>query len=63
MWWTILGIAAASLTMFGFVPQIINVENVGSPIKRHLSREKNSPQVRRSVFFEEKMRLREWALL
>ena len=25
MWWTILGIAAASLTMFGFVPQIIKM--------------------------------------
>jgi MtN3 and saliva related transmembrane protein len=25
MWWTILGIAAASLTMFGFVPQIMKM--------------------------------------
>ena len=25
MWWTILGIAAASLTMFGFVPQIVKM--------------------------------------
>jgi len=25
MWWTILGIVAASLTMFGFVPQIIKM--------------------------------------
>jgi len=25
MWWTILGISAASLTMFGFVPQIIKM--------------------------------------
>jgi MtN3 and saliva related transmembrane protein len=25
MWWVILGIAAASLTMFGFVPQIIKM--------------------------------------
>jgi MtN3 and saliva related transmembrane protein len=25
MWWKILGISAASLTMFGFVPQIIKM--------------------------------------
>jgi MtN3 and saliva related transmembrane protein len=25
MWWTILGIGAASLTMFGFVPQIVKM--------------------------------------
>ncbi len=25
MWWTILGISAASLTMFGFVPQIVKM--------------------------------------
>ena len=25
MWWTILGITAASLTMFGFVPQIMKM--------------------------------------
>ncbi len=25
MWWTLLGVVAASLTMFGFVPQIIKM--------------------------------------
>ena len=30
MWWTILGIAAASLTMFGFVPQIIKMRKTHS---------------------------------
>jgi hypothetical protein len=33
----------------------------GSPIKRHLSREKNNPSARNSVFFLGTRRLREWA--
>ena len=33
----------------------------GSPIKRQLSREKNNPSARNSVFFLGKCRLREWA--
>ena len=34
---------------------------MGSPIKRHLSREKNNPSARNSVFFLGTRQLREWA--
>jgi hypothetical protein len=33
MWWTILGIAAASLTMFGFVPKRAGGSNLQNSIK------------------------------
>ena len=36
-------------------------KELGSPIKRHLSREKNNPSARNSVFFLGTRRLREWA--
>jgi REP element-mobilizing transposase RayT len=39
------------------------MQDGGHPFKRHLSREKNIPLARRSVFLGRTMRLREWALL